>query len=178
MLRLRAGIGVGAKADLLAVLLGLDGAAAEMKTITLAAGYSDRAMRTAAEEMARARFIQEVEGPPTSYRADREAWGGVLDFHPEDTRRAAGYDMPRWRFWSVAFSFLTAVIEWERKAHQEEWSGYVASSRARDLMEMHRRRLRQTAVVVTDGRDAPGAAYLASFRTIVEEVSTWARLSL
>jgi hypothetical protein len=178
MLRLRAGIGVGAKADLLTVLLGLQGAAADLKRIALATAYSDRAMRTAAEEMTLARFIHHVEGPPSEYRADPEAWGRLLDFHPANSRHAKNSGILPWHFWSVAFAFLTAVIDWERQASREGWSDYVASSRARDLMEMHRRRLRHTDVVVTDGRDARGAAYLDSFRDVVEQVSTWARQSL
>ena len=177
MLRLRAGIDVGAKADLLAFLLGLDGAAADLKTIALATAYSDRAMRTAAEEMSLAGFIHRMEGPPGEYRADPSAWDGVLGFHRATTQATANPGVPRWRFWSIAFAFLTTVIDWERQAIREEWSDYVASSRARDLMEVQRRRLRHMHVVM-DGGDAPGAAYLASFRDIVEQVSAWARRSL
>jgi hypothetical protein len=36
----------------------------------------------------------------------------------------------------------TAVIHWERQSRQEEWSTYVASSRARNLIDGYRRRLR------------------------------------
>lgn len=178
MLRLRAGIGVSAKADLLTFLLGLQGASADLKMIALATGYSDRAMRTAAEEMALARFIHHVEGPPSEYRADLEAWRGVVNFSQGNSRHAANSGMPCWHFWSVAFAFLTAVIDWETRATRDGWSDYVASSRARDLVEMHRRRLRHTDVVATDGRDAHGEAYLDSFFDIVEQVSTWARWSL
>jgi hypothetical protein len=178
MLRLRAGIGVGAKADLLGFLLGLGGAAADLKTIALATGYTGRAMRTAAEEMALARFIQEIEGPPTSYRADPQAWASVLQVYRLDPTAASRPSIPAWRFWSVAFSFLAAVIHWEREAVREGWSSYVASSRARDLMEAHRRRLRYVDVAVAAVTDARGAAYLESFREIVERVSTWARQSL
>jgi hypothetical protein len=170
MLRLRAGIGVGAKADLLTFLLGMGGAAADLKTIVLATGYSDRAMRTAADEMARARFVNEIEGPPSAYRADPDAWKALLELqrHP----------MPPWRFWSVAFAFLTAVIDWEREARQEGWSAYVASSRARDLLEMHRRRLRFIDVSLAGEIDARGTDYLDSFHDVVAQVSTWADRAL
>jgi hypothetical protein len=178
MLRLRAGLGVGAKADLLTFLLGIDGAAAELKTITLATAYSDRAMRTAAEEMALARFIHEIGGPPSAYRADPKAWSEVLQFHQIDADLAADSGVPRWRFWSLAFSFLTAVIDWERRAIEQGWSDYVASSRARDLVETHRHRLRHTDVAAVEGRDTRGAAYLESFRDLVEQISTWTRRSL
>jgi hypothetical protein len=178
MLRLRAGIGVGAKADLLSFLLGLGGTAADLKTIALATGYTSRAVRTAAEEMALARFIHEIEGPPSSYLANPKTWGSVLEIYrlgPSATERPS---IPPWRFWSVAFAFLTAVIDWEREASQQGWSSYVASSRARDLMEAQRRRLRYLDVKLVSGADARGAEYLQSFREIVETVSGWARKSL
>lgn len=178
MLRLRAGMGVGAKADLLTFLLGRQGSAAELKTIALATGYSNRAVRTAAEEMALARLIQEVEGTPASYRADPKAWRSVLAIQQPDGRPASDPRAPLWRFWSVVFSFLTTVVDWHREAKAAEWSGYVASSRARDLMETHRRRLRYTGVALPSAADATGAAYLESFGTIVAQVCGWSRESL
>lgn len=178
MLRVRAGIGVGAKADLLTVLLGLQGAAVDLKRIALATAYSDRAMRTAAEEMALARFIYHVEGPPSEYRADPETWKGVLNFHQANPRYDANSFMPRWHFWSVAFAFLTSVIDWEHQAIQSGWSDYVASSRARDLMERHRSPLRYADVAMTSYNDARGADYLTSFAEIVQEIAGWTRRSL
>lgn len=178
MLRLRAGIGVGAKADLLTFLLGMGGAAADLKTIALATAYSDRAMRTAADEMALARFIHEIEGQPTAFRADPAAWGAVLEIYRPYGRSAARPAVPSWRFWSVAFAFLTAVVAWEQEARQEGWSSYVASSRARDLMEAHRRRLRYLDVSAARVPDTRGAAYLDLFHGAVEQVSTWVHRAL
>lgn len=178
MLRLRAGVGVGAKADLLTLLLGMGGAAADLKTITLATAYSDRAMRTAADEMALARFIHEIEGAPSAYRADPNAWGAVLGFHHPDARPGSRPPPPSWRYWSVAFAFLTAVMDWEQAARQERWSNYVASSRARDLMEIHGRRLRYLDVSAGSVSDTRGAAFLDRFHEVVEQASTWAHRAL
>ena len=36
--------------------------------------------------------------------------------------------IPPWSFWSVAFAFLAAVVEWAGAAEREAWSDYVASS--------------------------------------------------
>jgi hypothetical protein len=178
MLRLRAGIGVSAKADLLTFLLGMNGAAADLKTIALATAYSNRALRTAAGEMALARFIHEIAGPPTAYRADPKAWGEVLQTHPPNPRSPTSKGAPSWRFWSVVFSFLTAVIHWELQSRQEEWSTYVASSRARDLMDDYRRRLRLIDAEMGSARDTRGTAYLDSFNAEVEQVRDWALRSL
>ncbi|HKJ93939.1 MAG TPA: hypothetical protein VJ957_12290, partial [Longimicrobiales bacterium] len=46
-LKLRAGFGVNAKADVLAVLIGFAGGAADLKVIAAATAYTDRAVRTA-----------------------------------------------------------------------------------------------------------------------------------
>jgi hypothetical protein len=178
MLRLRAGLGVGAKADLLTFLLGLGGAAADLKTIALATGYTGRAMRTAAEEMALARFIHEVVGPPSSYVANPLAWESVLDSDRPGPAATEGASIPPWRFWSVAFAFLTAVIHWESEAARSGWSAYVASSRARDLMEAQRRRLRYLDAPAAGAADARGAEYLEVFREVVESVSDWTRGAL
>jgi hypothetical protein len=172
MLRLRAGFGVGAKADLLAFLLGLGGASAGLKAITVATGYSDRAMRTAAEEMALARFIHEVQGPPSAYRADPAAWARVLEIHRLAARAEPEPSIPPWSFWSVAFAFLAAVVEWAGAAEREAWSDYVASSRARDLVESHRRRLGYLHLDLA-ADDVRGAAYLDTFHDLVERVAAW-----
>jgi len=167
MLRLRAGIGVGAKADLLTYLLGIQGASADLRALTVATGYSDRALRTAADEMALARFIRTVPGTPSAYRADPDAWMPLTG--------AGSGDVPPWRFWSLAFAFLAAVGAWEREASLHGWSCYVASSRARDLMELHGPRMRYLSAQLDSGSEARGAEYLDVFMRTVQRMALWAR---
>jgi hypothetical protein len=167
MLRLRAGIGVGAKADLLTYLLGIHGASADLRALTVATGYSDRALRTAADEMALARFIRTVAGTPSAYRADPEAWMPLFG--------AGGGDVPPSRFWSVAFAFLAAAGAWEREASHNGWSCYVASSRARDLMEVHAPRMRYLSAQLDSGSEARGAEYLDVFERAVQRIARWTR---
>lgn len=170
MLRLRAGIGVGAKADLLTYLLGIHGASADLRTLTVATVYSDRALRTAADEMALARFIRTVAGTPSAYRADLDAWMPLLG-------RAGGglAGVPCWEFWSVAFAFLAAVAAWEREASLQEWSCYVASSRARDLVEVHSPRMRYVSAQLDSGSEARGVEYLDVFQDTVQRMALWTR---
>jgi hypothetical protein len=172
MLRLRAGIGVGAKADLLTYLIGIQGASADLRALTVATGYSDRALRTAADEMALARFVRGVAGTPSAYRADPEAWMPLLG--------AGGGPpgVPRWQFWSVAFAFLAAVAAWEREASLHGWSCYVASSRARDLMELHGRRMRYLSAQLDSGDEARGVEYLDVFQETVQRIAHWTRKQL
>lgn len=166
MLRLRAGMGVGAKADLLTLLLGLQGAPAELRALSGMGGYSDRALRTAADEMALAGLIQALPGSPLTYRADVGKWGGVLI--------DAGLPrIPPWHPWATVFAFLAGVVEWCRQAEAGGWSAYVASSRARDLVAAHEKAFRHAGIFLPDATQTVGAAYLGRFGEIVELLSTW-----
>lgn len=163
LLRLRAGLGVGSRADLLALLLGMRGEPVSARTMAAALGYSGRAIRTAAEGMALAGLIEEVPGPPAAYRVDAGRWAGVL--------RTARGDFPRWRFWSLVLPFLAAVDAWAGKTAREGWSDYVASSRARDLVERHAPGLRLAGLAPPRG--ARGAEYLGCFAEAVGRVAEW-----
>lgn len=161
MLRLRAGFGVGAKADVLAMLLGMRGAPARVAEMAAATGYSVRATRAAADEMARARLVHALPGTPAAYRADVAAWAPLL-----------GVDaVAPWRPWSLALPFLLDVAAWGRVAEGEGWSPYVASSRARDLAERHAQALRHTGWPVPHEPDARGEAYLPAFGRLVRFVA-------
>ena len=132
-LRLRAGFGVGAKADTLAFLLGIDGAWASTRRIAFATGYSTVAARSAASEMALARFVRETSERPAQYSAPVEAWSPVL-------APTGAAPLPPWRFWSEIFAFLAGAIDWAEQAASPEAPGaHVLASRARDLMEKHAR---------------------------------------
>jgi hypothetical protein len=171
-LRLRAGFGVNAKADVLSLLLGLAGAPADLKLIAAATAYTERAARTAAEEMALAGFIQKVEGRPPSFHAQAKAWGQVLHGHRPDSR-GLGPAVPPWRFWAAGFAFLAGVLEWAQRVQGEDWSPYVASSRARDLVERHARPLRQARLDVPRSNSARGAEYLLELEDLVRRVQEW-----
>lgn len=173
-LRLRAGFGVNAKADLLALLIGFGGAAADLKVIAAATAYTERAARTATEEMTVAGFIHEIEGRPSSFYADPRAWAKLLQ--PHATNREAlsiGPEFPRWRFWAAVFAFLSRVIEWSSRTEREGWSSYVASSRARDILDEHDRKLRQAQVELPVMTHARGDDFLRSFQEVIDHVERW-----
>ena len=172
-LRLRAGMGVGARADLLALLLGLGGEPVSIRVASDALGYSSRAMRTAAEEMVQAGFVGRIYGSsPAAFRADGGAWAGLLFPHDDPA------DLPRWRFWAGVFAFLAGVGAWEEEARAAGWSDYVAASRARDVAEGHARGLALARIALPDPRAARGAEYLAAFGDLVERVGDFCRESL
>jgi len=145
-LRLRAGFGVGTKADTLAFLLGIGGAWASTRRIAFATGYSTVAARSAASEMALARFIRETSERPAQYSAPAEAWAAVLvpseaaSLAPSSAASSGAASLPAWRFWSEIFAFLASVIDWSEQARSASAPGpHVLASRARDLMEKHAR---------------------------------------
>ena len=139
-LRLRAGFGVGAKADTLAFLLGLRGACASANVISRATGYSSVAIRRAAGEMALARLIRKTEGRPVEYMAPARPWIELLDLDPTHQAGAGEADVPAWRFWSEIFAFLAAVMNWSHHAQSvNEPRRHVVASNARDIVERHQR---------------------------------------
>jgi hypothetical protein len=178
MLRLRAGFGVGAKADLLAFLLGMHGMPAELRVVATATGYTIRALRNASDEMTLARLIRAAGGTPVSYAADHRRWADLLEIHRTEDGNRAVADVPPWRFWWVAFAFLTEVMAWGQAAETEGWSPYVASSRARDLVEGSLPRLRYLRWRMPDPGSSPGTAYLDAFARLVDEAAQWTADSL
>ncbi|MGK7312316.1 MAG: hypothetical protein ACN0LA_08745 [Candidatus Longimicrobiales bacterium M2_2A_002] len=172
VLRLRAGFGVNAKADILALLPGLDGVAADLNTLRAATGYSDPAVPTATAEMVLAGLIREIQGRPSSFWVDPEPWAGVLRSYRLEAQGDAP-SIPPWHYWSVLFPFLTAVDRWGRKAVEEEWTDYVASSRARDLYETHERQLVRAGIESIPPGAGRGSEFLGAFGAIVSAVRDW-----
>lgn len=143
LLRLRLGFGVGAKADVLAFLLGAEGVAggawASVRALVHATGYTTAAVRRAADDMAAARLIRVMRGSPTSYGADRGAWMPVLQLTEPP---------PPWRAWHERFAFVLAFLAWADAARARPLSTYAFGARARDLMERHRPAFERDLVAV------------------------------
>ncbi|HEX9887606.1 MAG TPA: hypothetical protein VGA70_14000 [Longimicrobiales bacterium] len=178
-MRLRAGFGVNAKADILSLLIGFGGAAADLKVIAAATAYTERAVRTATEEMTLAGFIHEIEGRPSSFYADPRAWANVLQSRRLDGGKRSGEGtLPPWRFWAAVFVFLAQVIDWSFEQERKGWTAYVAGSRARDLLDEHARKLRQAQIVLSPTALAPGENVLGAFEELVREIATWANAGL
>lgn len=167
ILRLRAGFGVNAKADLLATLLGMHGTVADLKLMTAATGYTERAIRNATEEMVIAGLITEITGRPSAYRVDHKPWADLLD--PQGSPDQ-GPRIPPWRFWAAILPFLLAVHRWGEEAARMKWSDYVASSRARDLFERHEKRLTQAGIFLPASPQRAGEAFLEQIHTAVGAV--------
>jgi len=124
MLRLRLGIGVGIKPDVIAYLIGVAGGRQPVVLIARATAYHRRAVRRALEELAAAGFVETRPTAPISYRVDARKWAELLAINPDEP--------PAWRSWAAMYSLVAALDEWSRRLPTE--SDFVLASEARDIM--------------------------------------------
>jgi hypothetical protein len=123
MLRLRLGLGVGIKPDVVAYLIGLAGARATVQGIAEATAYYGRAVRRGVEELAAAGFVEPRPTAPVSYRVDAHKWASLLALDPQNP--------PAWRSWASFYAFVAALSEWAAALPE---SDFVLASEARDLL--------------------------------------------
>ena len=127
MLRLRLGMGVGIKADVVAYLIAMAGGRASVQLIANATAYHRRAVRRVLEELAAAGFVETRPTAPVSYRVDASHWAQLLAFDPNEP--------PPWRSWASVYSFVAVLDEWSRALPTE--SDFVLASEAREIMFKH-----------------------------------------
>jgi hypothetical protein len=172
-LRLRAGLGVGAKADVIAYLLGTHDAWASVKDIAREIGYSTVAVRTATSEMVLARFIRETGDRPVRYSAPSGSWAGLLGLSGEPPLA------PRWQAWSEIFAFLAGAGEWAATVTAPAPPGpHVLASRARDLVERHATAFTLGRVEVPDPAGFRGLDAVDGLAATTRVVAAWAEEKL
>ena len=172
--RLRAGLGVGAKADVLAFLIGRRGERATVRRIAEAVAYTHTAVRAAAADMALGRLIREVRGHPTEYAAPARGWAELLELTTFEGPEAGSPRAPPWRFWGRLFPFLDGVREWVREYEENPTGGeHVVASRARDVVERHARAFELNGIPVPLPADYKGRRFPVAFRDTVRAVADW-----
>ena len=164
MLRLRVGIGVGIKADLLAFLLGQHGSRETVKDIAAATYYNSRAVRRAVDEMASARLVRSWGTAPATYSADVDAWSALL---------ALGKGRPVWRHWHPVYCFTAGLLDWSSATATVQATPYLQSSRARDLVRQHTNAFELTGILLPAETDYVGEAYLEPFGQAIERMAAW-----
>ena len=150
VLRLRIGLGVGIKADVLAFLLGMAGGRLTIREISRAIGYFHRAVDRSVEELVTAGFVTARPTSPASYSAPSERWEPLLGLGPNP---------PRWWYWDLVFRFGAALDEAAEATRRD--SPFVQASRARDIVEAHYPAFELNAVEARDTTAASGEGYLA-----------------
>ncbi len=183
LLRLRAGFGVGAKADVLAFLIGAASAQREreiwatVSVMASAVGYSRPSIARAVTEMKLARLVEESADRPPVYTVEVEPWARVLrlwDPYHAAARVAEGEEslhVPPWRFWTQLLAFLVACRAWIDAADDERRAPVVLASEARDLLERFGRFLAWNGIALPDPRMHPGERFGVVFRALVEDVA-------
>lgn len=149
VLRLRLGLGVGIKADVLACLLGNAEGRRTISEIAAATAYDRRAVDRAVTELAAAGFISAMATSPLSYRADLERWEPLLRL---------GGTPPRWYEWDLLYRFGGALAA--AAAESIDATPFDQASRARDVMEAHYAAFDLNGIPVHQVTAARGAAYL------------------
>lgn len=170
LLRLRAGFGVSAKADVLAFLLGIEGQTATTRKATEATGYSRATISGALEDLTRADFIEKSGGRPAEYRAPVRSWMAL--FHRSETaEQTRETGVPKWRYWAQLFAFLARARKWAHEA--ESLSKYMASTRARDLFEEFGGAFDANRIQVPSPPGHQGAEYLEGFQNAIKRIVQW-----
>lgn len=138
MVRLRVGFGNGARADILAYLLGLAGLPggerwASVATISDALSYGVAGIRRIADDLARARLIEQLPGVssgrgPTArmFRARTGNWQPLL-----------GGTNAQWRDWKETYLFVIELHRFARAAPVNTVTEYVLWTKCRELFEKY-----------------------------------------
>ena len=180
MLQLRAGFGIGVKADILVFLCGsrladdARGGWLHAEGIAEAISYSSATVHSAVRDMRLAGILETSAGSPTRYRVDSDAWREVLNrlWHPDLSPSVKRRPMPRWHFWSQVFHFLSDALEWLET--RRELPQVVSASKARDVAEQHQKSLHWIGLQTAGAYRHVGAEYNQAFETLIKRVTAWA----
>lgn len=129
MLRLRLGLGVGIKADVIAFLLGQGGAWRTVREIARALTYTVAPVRSALDDLAAAAFIDRRLGHPVRYGTSAARWQALLGGAIADSG---------WGCWDERFRFGAEWLAWARAPRLVPLTPYVFSVQARELFARHR----------------------------------------
>lgn len=137
MVRIRAGFGHGARADLLTYLIGLSNVRgdswASVASIARALSYTVTNIRQAADEMALAGFIDQLPGAS----GGRGATARMFRVRTGMWQALLGGGTPRWHDWKETFRFALEFDRIVRAAPANSITDYVIWSQFRDLLEKY-----------------------------------------
>ena len=115
MLRMRAALGVGAKADVLTYLLGQVARSrpdsTTVRAIAKATRYTTVATRSALQDLTSARFILGSDERPMTFVAPQHSWEGLLDI--------AFAKLPRWWPWNQIYALACEYLDWTSRRTRE-----------------------------------------------------------
>ncbi len=147
MLQLRRGMGVGVKADVLTVVLGLNAVTTEWANVASIAetlGYTPAAVRRAVDDLASARFIRQLDtsvgagGAQRMFTGQPAAWTNVLGMGPST---------PGWGHWRQRFGFLIETLDWLDRSQTRRLTQYAMDVTSREILTRHALAFRHDRVI-------------------------------
>lgn len=158
--RLRRGLGVGARAEVLRYLLTTPASDASVQQVTRAAGFARRNVAEALEGLNAAGFVEVAAvGNERRYHADRGIWARLIGFD------AASW--PRFVPWIDLLPAARALVTAYESLAADGSSDYMKASRARDVADRHAAALVAAGVSLPAAR-LTGAAYWDGFVDLAE----------
>jgi hypothetical protein len=156
--RLRALLGIGARAEAIRTLLGTDARTLTVQQIAHSAAYAKRNVQEALASLHAAGAIEALtSGNERRYSIDKQRWAYLLGLD-------AG-QLPTQREWITLLGALRCIARWLAAPGNEQLSDYMRASAARNLVAEIAPRLHAAGVGArTDG--PPGEAYWAEFTDI------------
>jgi hypothetical protein len=167
LLRLRLGLGVGLKADVIGFLLGKGEDWVSVREIASATAYTAVAVRHAVDDLAAARLVLALEAQPAGYRAERARWASFLGIEAT----------PVWQNWHQRFTFVVAFLHWAEALEGRPLSTYALGALGRELLEQHRRVFENDLLVVWSMHtDVPdwGAFVTRAVQSLAASMMEWA----
>jgi len=140
-LQLRSGMGVGAKAEIIAFLCGTWSEGeyrATAPAISAAIAYTPAATRRALDDLVHARFVRALGTPPPGrrlqqlYSAPMPRWRELLELEGGTLE---------WRYWSDVCRFSVELSEWATKAAGRSLSAYATGVEASRILQDHQQLL-------------------------------------
>jgi hypothetical protein len=154
-LRMRHLLGVGARAEVVRILLCSEAPDLSALAIAESAAYAKRNVQEALTSLCAAGVIDAISIANTQrYRAPRARWSQLLDLTPA---RLATH-----RAWPQLFHPLRRIMRWLADPAHDALSDYMRASEARLLIDEIAPELRYAGVALSTGH-APGAEYWQIF---------------
>jgi len=160
-LRMRSLLGVGARAEVVRILLTVDAPAMSLQAIAMASGFAKRNVQEAAASLRAAGVVTSWNlGNEQRFELPRERWLQLLSLERP----------PAHRDWPQIFRALRVLLRWLRNPETRRLSEYMRASEARALVEDISRDL-LFAGVHPDPLMPVGEQYWSQFETWVRELA-------
>lgn len=165
--RLRLFFGSGTRSEVMRVLLTTAAGPMDAASIADEAGYAKRNVHEALTGLAASGAVQaRWSRNERRFTVARDKWASLLEIGPDASH------LPQSVPWQRVLPTLVDVLVWLEEEGASHDSAYLASSRARDLVERVRPALDAVAVTAPPDHTPPGEAYLTALARTVGSLMT------